>query len=207
MTATGALPLGQAAQLLGCYRWMEHRLFELTGAWASEMPLPAAQVLLAESSFQHAWHAQLFAERLPALDGIDHQILTRPFGPAVAPLFAALAGEQPGDGPDDPLGAARGVVQRLVGLHRVVLPRLVTTYDRHLELTTPATDGPTVRALTLARTDLVATWRAGETLLQEILARPHDVAAAAAAAQRLEGVVVATGVGAGLVPLPSPHPL
>jgi len=206
-----ALPIHLAAHLVGAYRWTEHRLFELTGAWAAEVPVPAVQVHLAGAAGQHAWHAELWAERLPVLDGVDPEALTRPLGPAMGPLLAALAGDPaaapaPAPAGDPAASGGHGVVQRLTGLYRVVMPRLLTSYALHLTRVVPATDGPTIRALTLVSRDDLELWRAGEALLQEVLRRPHDVAVAAAVQQRLESVVVAEGAGPGLVPWPGEAP-
>ena len=201
--ARTTVPIHHAAHLIGAYRWIEHRLFELTGAWAAEVPVPAVQVHLAEAARQHAWHAQLWADRLPVIDGVDPEALTRPLGPALGPLVAELAGEKPEDPTAEPSGAdGHGVVQRLTGLYRVVLPRLLTTYARHLAHAVPVTDGPTIRALGLVSRDDVELWRIGEALLEELLRRPHDAAVAAAVQQRLESIVVAAGAGPGLVPWP-----
>jgi len=212
----GPLRLGQAAELHGAYRWIEHRLFELTGAWAAEAPLAEVQLHLDEVSGLHAWHAELWADRLPALDGVDHASLTRPLGPAVGPLLAALAGEgselsgETEEDPDEPpvgAGSIRGVLQRLTGLYRVVVPRLIVSYDRHLVRTSPVTDGPTIRALRLVLRDQHESWQAGELLIQGLLERPHDAAVAAATQRRLESIVVGAGVRPGLLPWPtgSPH--
>lgn len=189
------LPIHRSAQLLGGYRWIEHRLFELTGAWAAQAPLPEVQVYLDETSAAHAWRAELWADRLPVLDGLDPDTLTVPFGPAVTPLFDALAGEE-----------TEGVVQRLAGLCRVVLPRLAVTYGTHLARATPVSDGPVIRVLRLARRDVVESWLAGEAVLERLLRRPHDAQVAATAQGGLEGLVVAADVGGGLVPWPAVEP-
>jgi hypothetical protein len=201
-----ALRLFELAPVLGCYRWIEQRLFELTGAWASEVPVPEAQLHLHDVSRQHAWHADLWAERLPVLDGMDPWVLTRPLGPAVGPLFAALAGaESPNpSAPQPPPGSdGRGVVQRLAGLYRVVLPRLLTTYQLHLARTVRVTDGPVIRALRLVQRDELEACAEGERLLQRVLARPHDAQVAAAVHQRLESIVLSGDIGPGLVPWPT----
>ncbi|HEY1734162.1 MAG TPA: hypothetical protein VGG23_06935, partial [Acidimicrobiales bacterium] len=159
-----ALPVIRAATLVGAYRWAEHRLFELTGAWAAEPSPPAVQVHLDEVSAQHAWHAELWADRLPVLDWFDPDSVTVPSGSA-GPLFDALAGlAEP--------------VRRLAGLYRVVVPRLVAGYDHHLARTVPATDGPVIRALRLVGRDEVDGWRAGEARLQTLLSSPADASAA-----------------------------
>jgi hypothetical protein len=132
----GALPLGRTAELVGAYRWVELALYRALGEWSVSIPLPEAQLVLAEQSARHAWHAELWADRLPVLDGVDPDALTAPPGPA-APVLAALVGAED--------AALPGVLPRLAGLYRVVLPRLVVTYRDHLARTVPATDAPTAR--------------------------------------------------------------
>jgi hypothetical protein len=184
----GALPVVPAATLVGAYRWAERRLFELTGAWAAEPAPPAVQVHLDEVSVQHAWHAELWADRLPVLDWFDPDAVTGPLGLA-GPLF-------------DTLADLTGPVPRLAGLYRVVVPRLLAGYDRHLARAVPVTDGPVVRALRLVRRDEVDSWRAGEALLQGLVTSPVEAAAAAAAQRDLEAVAVAGGGHVGLFPWP-----
>lgn len=182
----GGLTLAQAAQRFGAYRWAERRLFELSGAWAAEATSTDARIHLDLVSGQHGWHAELWAARLPALDGNDHDALTRPAGPALGPLFGELAG-------------VLGTVARLAALSRVVLPRLIVTYDRHLRRATVAADGPAARALRLVLRDELEEWQAGEALLEQLLARPEDAAAAASVQSRLEATVVASLGGGGLL--------
>ena len=146
-------------------------------------PLAEVQVHLDEVSRQHAWHAELWAERLPVLDGVDpgRSPDPRPGGRA-PPLRPGRRGHRlargvPGGHPRAaaPTTGQRGlgVVQRLAGLYRVVLPRLLVTYGRP-----PGPgrcrwpDGPVIRALRLVRRDELEAWQAGERVLEELLARP-----------------------------------
>lgn len=186
----GGLTLAQAAERFGAYRWVEQRLFELTGTWAAEATPPEARIHLDVVSGQHGWHAGLWTDRLPVLDGADHDALTRPRGPAMGPLLDELARQ-----PD--------TASRLAGLYRVVVPRLLVTYDRHLGRATAAADAPAVRALRLVRRDEVEAWQAGEALLEQLLVRPEDAASAAAVQARLEATVVAEWGGSGLLPWPA----
>ncbi|HEX3946612.1 MAG TPA: hypothetical protein VHW47_02855 [Acidimicrobiales bacterium] len=188
----GGLRLEQAASLVGAYRWAEHRLFELTGAWAAEPAPPGVQVHLDEVSAQHGWHAQLWADRLPVLDWFDPATVTLPAGPAAGPLLEALAAL-----PADP-------VDRLAGLYRVVVPRLLVGYDRHLARAVPVADAPVIRALRLVRRDEVASWRAGEALLQGLLGEAGRAAAAARVQRDLEAPMAAQRIGPGLFPWPEP---
>jgi hypothetical protein len=88
----------------------------------------------------------------------------------------------------------------------VVLPRLVTTYTRHLRVAAPVADAPLRRALRLVLRDEVEDWLAGERLVQRLMQRPHDVAAVHEFQAHLESVAVAAGAHSGLVTLPDGVP-
>lgn len=190
----GALTLGANAMLVGAYRWVEYALFELLGSWVTQMPLPAVQVMVDAQSGRHAWHAELWADRLPVLAGVDPDRLTKPSG-AVAEVLAALS-----DGTEE---SPPGILPRLGVLYRVVLPRLIVTYERHLAIASPVTDGPVIRALRLVLSDEREDWHAGERLVQGLVHRPHDIAAVYEFQQRLESLIVSNSASPGLIPLPA----
>jgi len=204
-----ALPLARTAELVGEYRWVEATLFRLLGSWVTDMPIAAVQVHLDAQSMRHAWHAELWGDRLPVMAGVDPDALTRP-SVATAALFAALDGIEPAvEGPGSTWPAADhdgpirpGALPRLAGLYRVVLPRLVTSYTRHLRVVAPVSDGPLRRALRLVLRDEVEDWLAGERLVQRLMTRPHDVAAVYEFLPHLESVAVGAGAHSGLVDLP-----
>ncbi len=185
----GALPLERAAELVGAYRWVERRLFELTGAWAAEADLPALQVHLDRVSTEHAWHAELWEDRLPVLDGTDREALTRPVGPALGPLVDALAATGPHarpagrPHPGGPAPAA-GHLRPPPGAGRAGGRR-------------PGGAGAAPRAARRARG-----WAEGEALLEGALRTAADAEAAAETQKRLEAVLVGAAVGEGLVPWP-----
>ena len=208
------LMLADAGALVGGYRWIEHRLFQITGSWAATCREPAVKLHLLEASYQHAWHAGLWADRLPSLDHVDPEALSVPFGPASRPLLDAVEGgtrsAPPGPGPGVAPGPVPGTAAdadpldavRLAALYRVTVPRLVATYGRHLAMATAVADGPTIRALRLVRRDEVESWLAGEALLEALLASPEAAAAAAETQRELEAIVVGAGIGVGIVPWP-----
>ncbi len=131
----------------------------------------------------------------PSRDGVDHAILTLPPNAEVDRLLGLLAGGPAGQAP-----AAGGTLLRLVGLARVVLPRLIAGYGLHLRRAAPVADGPVIRALRLVVRDEVEAWWATETLVQTLVDRPHDIAVVSAHQQSLEEVLA--GIGPGLVPWP-----
>ena len=211
VSGRSALPLDVQARLVGSYQWVERRLFEVLGAWVASEAVSEARVLFDVYSQQHAWHAELFADRLPALDSVDPDSLVLPPSAEVDRMLATLAGVVSDSGPsaagnltgrgDEMDLSAGGTLPRLVGVGRVVLSRLITGYAIHLRRISPITDAPTARCLRLVLRDEAEQWQAIEALTQALLRRPHDVAVVTGHQQRLEQIIA--GAGAGLVPWPA----
>jgi hypothetical protein len=191
--------LERQAAVIGGYQWIERRLFEVLGGWVTAEPITEARLLFDVYSRQHGWHAELWAERLPVLDSLDPATLTIPPSAEVDRLLSLLAGGAPGQA-----STAGGTLLRLVGLARVVLPRLIAGYGLHLRRATAVADAPVVRSLRLVVRDEVEAWQATETLVQTLVDRPHDIAVVTAHQQALEEVLA--GIGPGLVPWPGPVP-
>ncbi|MDA8147370.1 MAG: hypothetical protein M0Z93_01150 [Actinomycetota bacterium] len=208
------LSLAEAAAVVGGYVWIERQLAAAVGAWATRLALPAVQVHLAAQSGRHGWHAELWAERLPRLDGLNVEALCRPPSPAVGEVIGALdplrrerVREPERGGPsrtDEPPegGTGPGALPFLAGLYRVVLPRLVVSYQAHLRAASPVSDGPVIRALRLVVADELEDWHDGELLVQRLVRRPHDVDAAAGFQKQLEAGLVRAGAHPGLTRLP-----
>jgi len=191
-SASEALTLVESARVLGGYRWVEFRLFEVLGSWVTSESDPEARVLFDVESRHHAWHADLWAERIPTVDGVvDPDMVTVAPGPGTDELLSTLGGAP---------GSGGGTLLRLVGLARVVCPRLICGYARHLRRASAVSDAPVVRALRLALGDENEAWQAAELMVQGLIRRPHDVAVVTAHQQRLEELVA--GAGPGLVPWP-----
>ena len=74
-------------------------------------------------------------------------------------------------GEDEPTSPT---LARLVGLHRVVLPRAVSSYAAHLDATSPVRDAPVIRALRLVLQDDRDDLREGEAVLASLLATAED---------------------------------
>jgi hypothetical protein len=182
------LELHRAAGLLGAYCAIERRLFELTGSLAAQDDVtPEITVYLDSLSAEHAWHAELWADRLPVLSGVDAQALVVLPAP-LEEVFDELESRIPVDG--------------LTGLFRLVLPRLITSYARHAESATSVSEGPTLRALRLVLRDETEAWAAGEALVEGLLDTPEAAAAAAKWVLSLETRLISAGLIPGLVPWP-----
>ncbi len=160
--ASGATPrwrdIGELAELVGAYCWLEHRIFELTGAWASapgtaEDPSAAGElsVFCAALSRRHGARAESWARRLPVRAAVDPLALVRaPDGP-LAGALDALASE-----PD-------GLV-RVSALVETVLPCLGRVYEAHEATAAAVSEGPVLEILVRARRELAGEIRGGGAL-------------------------------------------
>jgi hypothetical protein len=136
--------IGELASLVGAYAWVEHRIFQLTGAWASAPDRdagaatePALRVWCAAVSRHHGELAGRWAARLPTRAGVDPAALVAaPAGP-LAGVLDALAAE-----PD-----LRAAVAAVVG---AVLPRLDRAYLAHLASAPPVCEAPVIDVLAAA---------------------------------------------------------
>jgi hypothetical protein len=175
-----SIGIEETARLAGLYRWCELQLFEVTGRRAVTVPEPAVKRVLGAHSSLHAWHADLWADRLPELHETGPDRLTRPVDDALAQFAAAVAAP---DGGGSTIGT-------LVGVYRVFVPHVATAYRRHLGAVDGQTDAPTARTLTLVLRDLDEQWHEGEALLQSLLRTPAEVARAATRLAELESAWV-----------------
>ena len=184
------------ARLCGAYAWFEHRLWEVTGHWSLQPSLPVVQLLLDEEASVHAAHAAMWEERLPRVAHIDRAGLVRPPDDRCAAVFAAL--DVPSPAGAGPAGGSGGVLVSLSALVRVVLPRLAATYRRHLGTGHDHSDGPVMDALERAIAGTESSRQAGETLLEQIVTRPHDLSSAQVHTDRVESLVLEASGGEGL---------
>jgi hypothetical protein len=159
--------IDELAELVGAYCWVEHRIFELTGAWATEgadgEDLAAAaelRVWSAAASRRHAVLAGRWAERLPVRAGVDPaELVQAPAGP-LAGAFAALAAGPMGRAP---LGA----------LVETVLPRVGGIYEAHLRSGSPVSEGSVLEVLAEARREVAGEIRGGRALLEGLPEAPR----------------------------------
>ncbi|MDQ6783683.1 MAG: hypothetical protein M3063_09625 [Actinomycetota bacterium] len=179
----GVAPLGlmEVAERIGHYVWFERRGFEILGSWTPAIDDGAVKAMVDRHAQHHAWRAGQWWERLPVLAQIDRDDLV------VAPRTAAAS-------MIDTLGRLTAPAGRVAGAYRVGLPRLATTYRRHLARTSPVTDGPTIRTLTMVLADVEADWREGEAELHRVLTTPAEAYAAGYTVARLESILAGASV-------------
>ena len=173
------MDLHATARRAGAACWLDARLFEVLGGWVATVPEPEVKIALATQAGHHGWHATLWGERLPHLHGVDPVSWVGP-APGIEPAVALLA-------------AATGTVERLAGVHRVLLPRLAAAHAAHVEAASPLADGPTIRTLRLVLSDELEDQRTGERLLHGLLRSRGDVQMAAACQVAVESLLAEAG--------------
>jgi hypothetical protein len=157
--------IDELAGLVGAYCWVENRIFEVSGNWATEAGHdsdggdpdgglePALRVWCAGVSRRHGLLAARWAERLPVRAGVDRwALVTAPAGPLAGALGAMAAT------PD-----ARVGVETLV---QSVFPRLRAIYGLHRRTASPVSEGSVLEVLAEAQQDLMAEISTGRALLQ-----------------------------------------
>jgi hypothetical protein len=189
--------LNESARRVGHYAWLERRLFEVLGRWSTTVPEDEVKVCLAVHSRHHAWHAELWHERLPELQAVERDDLVVPPDDRGASVAEAL--EKGADEADQTL-------EKLVGVYRVLLPRLVTTYRADLQSASTITDGPASRVLRLILHDDLDEWEEGEWLIQRLLRDATDAKRAAARAAAVEAAVIAAHWPMAVSSIDSPSP-
>jgi hypothetical protein len=150
------------AELVGRYCWLENRIFEISGDWASapvtesgpdeELP-PPLRVWCAGVSRRHGLLAGRWAERLPVRAGVDAAALV---APPPGPLQGALMA----------LEAGADHHARVAVLAQAVLPCLQAVYAAHERTATPVNEGPVLEVLVAARRTAAAEIGGGRMLLE-----------------------------------------
>jgi hypothetical protein len=122
-------------------RWIavEELLFEILGKWARELPEPALKRVFGTWCHRHAWHVELWRDRLPGVEALHGE--ADDVEAWIAPLRSALAG-------------VATCAEAIAALRASVLPALDTAAAEHRDAIDPLLDGPTARVLDLVTADL-----------------------------------------------------
>jgi hypothetical protein len=152
--------IDELAALVGAYCWLEQRIFEVTGAWATgpraaDDDSAELRVWSAATSRRHGVMAGRWAERLPVRAGVDAAALvTAPAQPEG--LTEAL----------EELGATKELELGVFALVETVLPWVGGVYGSHLAVANPVSEASVMEVLVEARRAGSAEIRGGRTLLR-----------------------------------------
>lgn len=151
--------IDELAALVGACCWLENRIFEVTGAWATG-PGPVGEELAelrvwsAATSRRHGALAGRWAECLPVRAGVDSTAL----------VAAPARPEGLAEGFDE-LGATNDLAAGVGALAETVLPWVGGAYGSLLDSATPVSEAPVMEVLAEARREASAEIQAGRILL------------------------------------------
>jgi hypothetical protein len=174
----GRFSVSENSKRLSNYRYLEIQLMEMIGGWCHTTPPLALKAASGYHVYDHARNADMLAERLEQLRS------GRERADPANDDFAALC---------ERVWNLESTVERLVAVHRVLEPHLVSTYVYHADATDPMADTPTVRLLhDLARIDQShIAW--GQAVLDSLTADPEARRRALEVQADLEERLVACG--------------
>lgn len=176
-------PLLETARVVGGYRWVELRLFEIMGRWVQQVPEPEVKLHLATESFHHSWHADLFFGVLPVTAAVDRDGVTAAPTASFPRLIEAVAA---------PVGADT-TIEKLVGVYRVLLPHLIRVLNLHRERCVGPGSASLVRCLDLVLRDELGHWQEGDLLLHTMLTDSTSMDRAVRHQGALEQLLVEAG--------------
>jgi hypothetical protein len=139
------------------YKWAEQQLSAALGGWVATIPELDVKSMLGPVCYQHAWHADLWRSRLPELREND-EARAEPANEAFATFMAELTSPEDGD----------ATIEKLVGIHRVLVPHLLATYSFHQRVTSDIVDAPTIRILKFMIDDDIEQVITGEMMIQDL---------------------------------------
>jgi hypothetical protein len=154
--------IDELAAMVGTYCWLENRIFEVTGTWATgsgpvdEVDAPF-RVWCAATSRHHGALAERWAQRLPVQAGVDSADLVR--APAEPAELAELL---------DRLEAMKELALGVSLLVETVLPWVGGLYESHLGVASPVREACVMEVLASARREGLAEIEGGRSLLEQL---------------------------------------
>jgi len=188
------LTLLELASMAGSFYWLEMWLFRSIGALAQEVDLPALNVHLDAQSRQHAWHAILWEEQIPNIAGKVRYDFTQAPNQQVERVLRLLeqrdldhVRESASNGMDMihddleqkdlflaqmlPHSEKITPSESVAGVYRVIIPRLIVSYNILNQRISDVSSASTRRVLRLVLSDELAGWQEGEILIEQVLSK------------------------------------
>ncbi len=150
------LGLEESSRVAARHHWVESNMFTLLGGWVKTTSTPEAKLLFDRQAGHHAWRAQQWWNRLPALADVDRAALVARPGDRLSAVFKAVSDEE-------------STVSRLVCTYRVLIPRLAVSYERHRTRASAVADSSVLRTLEIVARDVSSDWLDGEAVLERVL--------------------------------------
>lgn len=144
------------------YKWCEQQFSAALGGWGATIPELDVKAMLGRHTYEHAWHADLWRQRLPELREANED-RAEPANDAFKHFMEELTSP---DAPDV-------TIEKLVGIYRVLVPHLMAVYTFHQKVTSDIVDAPTVRILKFMLDDDHIQFVEGEMMIEDLARTPE----------------------------------
>jgi hypothetical protein len=117
------------------YRYAEERMMRMMAGWIALTPQLPVKLEMARQVYECALHTDALGKRLGELRSSAQ--VSRPPNEAFVGLINEIEDKEEWE----------DTIERLVGIHRVLKPQLITHYSAHLAAANPIYEPPTLRIL------------------------------------------------------------
>lgn len=131
----GVYSVEESARMIRHYRYAEEYMMRIMAGWIALTPELPVKLEFGRQVWDCAQHADILGKRLPELR--SRAQVSEPPNQAFVTFMNTLADrEEPAE-----------TVERLVGMHRVLKPHLLSIYTQHVSACNPVYEPPTIRIL------------------------------------------------------------
>ncbi|MGH7985481.1 MAG: hypothetical protein ACREQX_04250 [Candidatus Binataceae bacterium] len=134
-TLEGVYSVRQSARYLMNYRYAEERMMRMMAGWIALTPEIPVKLELARQVYEDALHTDALGKRLSELR--SQAQVSRPPNESFVEFINAIEDKEEWE----------DTIERLVGIHRVLKPQLVSHYSSHVAAANPVYEPPTLRIL------------------------------------------------------------
>jgi hypothetical protein len=134
-TLDGVYSVRQSARYVMNYRYAEERMMRMMAGWIAMTPQLPVKLEMARQVYECALHTDALGKRLGELRSSAQ--VSRPPNEAFVGLINEIEDKEEWE----------DTIERLVGIHRVLKPHLITHYSAHLAAANPIYEPPTLRIL------------------------------------------------------------
>ena len=180
-TLDGVYSVRESARYVMNYRYAEERMMRMMAGWIALTPQLPVKLEFARQVYECALHADALGKRLGELR--SQAQVSRPANEAVVGFFNEIEDKEEWE----------QTIERLVGIHRVLKPHLITHYSAQVAAANPIYEPPTLRILVHLLDDEKRHVERGLVVLEELLDSAETHRRASRWQSHLEELLAAAG--------------
>src|ERR1017187_2397578 len=129
----GVYSVHQSVIYIQNYRYAEERMMRMMAGWIALTPELAVKLEMAKQVYEDALHTDALGKRLPELRAQPQ--ISKPPNEAFVTFMNTIEDKEEWE----------DTIERLVGIYRVLKPRLISHYSSHVSAMNPVYEAPTLR--------------------------------------------------------------